>query len=397
MKLFAGLDLNASRVRAVSGSATSIPRSLDLDGEKDGALPLALSLENRRPEVGHRATNICRQLPHLACLNFLPYLGEPRRWGTGRQSLDADKALALICKKLQPSLAECAGLALALPAYLSRSQTNAASNVLKQTKLPLLGWVSSPLAIACVAHAHQPWAGPALVLEVDDHALTGSVVTVDDAPAAPQGRLLAVQTMPALGLLSWKERLLQEIAERCIRQSRRDPRDSSSAEQMLWDQLDKGMEACGRGDLVELIVQTDHWYQDLVLRPGEFEGYCTSLVREALAGLYELQRAVNSRSLPVLATAAVRRLPGLLSSFGHRTLGADAAAQAALELAMRWHDGSLPRGPIERTITLKKSTKSKVQGPKFPAVSQQTKLPARGTKRLRAVDGDDDFSVRIDE
>src|SRR5262249_40120744 len=151
-------------------------------------------------------------------------------------------------------------------AYLSRTQTNAASNVLKQAKLPLIGWVSSPLGIAWTAFAHNPWTGPALILEVDDHALTGSVVTVDDAPAAPQCRLLAVQTMPALGLVAWKERLLQGIAERCIRQSRRDPRDSSSAEQMLWEQLDKGMETCGRGDLVELIVQTDHWYQDLVLR-----------------------------------------------------------------------------------------------------------------------------------
>ena len=46
-----GLELNGTRARAVIGPGEVPPRSLALDG-KGGDLPMALSLENRRPEVG---------------------------------------------------------------------------------------------------------------------------------------------------------------------------------------------------------------------------------------------------------------------------------------------------------------------------------------------------------
>ena len=46
-----GLELNGTRARAVIGPGEVPPRTLALDG-KGSDLPMALSLENRRPEVG---------------------------------------------------------------------------------------------------------------------------------------------------------------------------------------------------------------------------------------------------------------------------------------------------------------------------------------------------------
>ena len=49
--LLAGIDLNAMRVRAVYGTSQVAPRPLPLtDAHSD--LPMAISLEARRPQVG---------------------------------------------------------------------------------------------------------------------------------------------------------------------------------------------------------------------------------------------------------------------------------------------------------------------------------------------------------
>ena len=87
-----GLDLNATRVRAIqgeqSGSGPHAPLGLPLEGNHR-ELPLAVSLEERQPRVGRAGAALCRRSPHLACLNFLPYLGDDRRWDSGRHRLDA--------------------------------------------------------------------------------------------------------------------------------------------------------------------------------------------------------------------------------------------------------------------------------------------------------------------
>ena len=46
------------------------------------------------------------------------------------------------------------------------------------------------------------------------------------------------------------------VADRCIRQSRRDPRDSASAEQALYDQLEDALESAAKGKTVDLLSQT---------------------------------------------------------------------------------------------------------------------------------------------
>lgn len=404
MTLCAGLDLNGTRLRGVDGLATSAAQPLTLDAEAGGPLPLALNLEGRRPEVGLAGFRICRSLPHLTCTGFLPHLCSERRWSAGRHQLDAEQALSLVFKQAKPALADIAGAALALPAYLTREQTSRVMSLAKQTKLPIQGWVSAPLAVVARAWGVDPWFGPALILDVDDHALTWSVISVDEPPAPRQARLLAVQTAPGLGLRLWKEALLDGLANRCVRQSRRDPRDSADAEQMLWEQFDRAMENWRQEKLVDLVIQADHWYQDIVLRPEEFAAFCSGLAKQALAGVAELLEAAKLEQPPsfVLATAAAARLPGLVSTFMDEssarthlvTLAADAVAQAALELAIRWDERTLPESPVDRAIPLKKGSRPLAR-PAKPAPGRNTKLPARGSKRPRSEE--DDFSVTIDE
>jgi len=383
MTLFAGLDVNASRVRAVSGStATARPLSLEA---VTGEMPLALSLEGRRVEAGHAALQIARRLPHLACADFLPHLGDERQWAGGRHRLSAAQAFGHVLKALQPRLAEITTLGLSVPAYLSRAQADLLADLVKAHKLPLAGWVRTALAATTAARAQASWHGRALIVDADDHALSWTLIDAEDA----QARLVAERVEPALGVRAWKERLLNCIADRCIRHSRRDPRHDGACEQLLYEQFDGALEACRHGQLAELVVQAEQWYQELVLRPGEIERYEAALVRAAVAGLRELFAAAPAERPPALvaATAPVARLPGLLRAVQDQTglhtklvvLGADAVAQAAHELAVQWRQGALSRGPIDAVISLKKTPRAK------PAPARQ---PARR---------DDDFSVNIDE
>src|SRR5207248_5709790 len=127
------------------------------------------------------------------------------------------------------------------------------------------------------AHATLPWTGTALVLDADDHALSAATVVADGG----QLWLQAGHDWPALNVRAWKGRLLDRVADRCIRQSRRDPRDSASAEQSLYEQLEDALTAAGQGRMVELLIQTTSWYQNLLVRPEEILTFCEGLVSQA--------------------------------------------------------------------------------------------------------------------
>src|SRR5262249_7829855 len=111
-----GLDLNATRARALHGTAAG-PAPLALE-TGPAELPLAVSLQERTPVVGRAGLALARRLPHLACLDFLPHLGTPRQWCAGRHRLDAAAALGLVCQHLQPRFARATGIVLTLPAYV---------------------------------------------------------------------------------------------------------------------------------------------------------------------------------------------------------------------------------------------------------------------------------------
>ncbi len=310
-----GLEINATRARAVAGSGRALPQSLRLDGESE-ELPLALSLAGRHTEVGRAGAELCRQSPHAACLNFLPHLGDGRLWSSGKHHLDAATALTLVFQHLRTRCSASQAQVVALPAYFNRRQIETVSGLatkvgLKGRSSVPLATVSTPLAAALAAYADQPWNGIALFADIDDHALTWTAVCADE----DEVRVLDTETLPHLSLRVWKDRLLNRIAERCIRQSRRDPRESAAAEQMLYDQLDGVLEACRQGQLVEVVIQSATWCQNLMLRPEDVASCCEPFVQQTMSGMQALLAATETDGAPQrqILTAAATRLPGLLA------------------------------------------------------------------------------------
>ncbi len=332
---FAGLDLSAPRARAVSGGVDGPPTPLPLEETGEG-LPLAVGLHGRRPEVGRAGAALCREYPHLVCLDFLAHLGTERCWSAGRHRLDAAGALGLVFERVQPALAEAHGVVLVLPAYLSAAQAAQAVRLGRAARLPVVGSVAAPLAAGLAAYRQQPWTGPAVLVDVDDHALSWAVLHA----GAEQLQVQTRKTLPHLSLRAWKGRLLDAIADLCIRQSRRDPRDSGAAEQLLYDQLEDVCAAAVRDQLVEVIIRASGWCQNLILQPRQVRAFSARLLEE-VAEEVEATLSEELENSHLIVTAAAGRLPGLaavlaeaLGSEGSPVvLGADAAARTALMLA----------------------------------------------------------------
>lgn len=394
------LDLNAGRARALCGP-TGSPRPVMLD-DRGRDLPLALSLEGRHPEVGQAGADLCRRLPHLACVDFLTQLGKAKTWTCGRHKLTAAKALGLVLERVRPLCAGVKGVVLVLPPYLTRTQVGQVAEVVGEVRLPpLVGSVSAPLAAAWAAHAQQPWCGLALVVDVDEHALTWTALAADEPDSPRQLRIVVQQSLPALSLVKWKEHALDGIAERCIRQSRRDPRESAEAEQGLWGQFDAAFDTAARSQPVELVIQAPHWYQNLLLRAPDLAAFCQTLAVKTVRGMNDLQAKVQADGPPALVvmTAAAARLPGLLPALEQHTseqttvlpLSADNVLRAGHELAAGWLAQATPCGHHDVALKLR-GQKSEVRSQQ--AVKSNTKLPEKKSKVAQA---EDDFSVGIDE
>lgn len=372
-----GFDLNATRVRAAAGLP---PRVVLLDGGT-ADMPLALSLEHRQIEVGRAGFALCRCLPHLVCTDFLGNLGKPRVWEAGRHSLDAAQALGHVFRQLNPLVEKAEAVVVATPPYLTRPQTVQLQQLATQARWPIFGTVTSPLAAALAAYQQQAWSGPAVIVDIDDHALTWTLVHPDEGRLHVMGK----ETCPHLSLRAWKERLLDAIADRCIRRSRRDPRESGAAEQALYEQLDGVMHACQQQRLADLTIQAGPWYQDLVLKPEEVVGFSARLVTTALAALGELlDQEPRQPPAVVVLTAAAGALPGLAlalherfaqpeavesdsepsDDFGENLIPAhrgettvlvlpeDAVSRVACELASAFQQGQLPQGHLDTAIPL---------------------------------------------
>ncbi|MFL5241034.1 MAG: FHA domain-containing protein [Gemmataceae bacterium] len=383
-------ELNATRVQAVRGAGGDSPNVLPLDDSQD-ELPMALSLEGRQIEVGQAGLGLCRRLPHLACLDYLGYLGTERHWSGGKHRLDASKAVAHVFARIQTVAGNAGGVLLSIPAYFNEEQRQTVTRLAEKAHWQVLGSIKIPLAAALAAHTEQAWSGLALVVDVDDYALTCSAVLGGDS----QARLLATLSFPRLGVRAWKEKLLDAIAHRCVRQSRRDPRDSAPAEQSLYEQLDAVLAGCRRGQLAEIVIQTDNWCQNLLLRPEELAEVCSPLVGHVVEEMRSLQEAMAEYGAPLLValTSGAALLPGLLAALeeafppaGPRVVGhpisdedfgdsliedspedfgddlveieslesltvlvlaADAPIRAAHEIAARLHRQELPRGPVD--------------------------------------------------
>lgn len=343
----AALDLNADRIWAMSGAAGQLPQVLHLDGEQP-ELALAISLARRELGVGGSALGLLRRSPHLVCKGFLPRLGENCEWHGGGHRLGPVEAYRAVLQPLQRRLRGIKGLMLALPTYLNREQVSLAVKLTQQTGLPVLGAVSRSLAAALASYADHPWHNVGVVVDVDDHALTCTVVRPSDTEVVCQGK----RTLTALGLRVWREKLLGRIAELCIRISRRDPRQSPEADQAVYDQLDAVLDGCSQNRAVPVKVQATEWFQSLTLQPAEAAAACRTLAeqtaKEIQAALTWAEQQMTNPSLWFTAGAA--RLPGLAAAVYGRCsnrvpiamLSAPAVAQAAHVLAERIHAGELP-------------------------------------------------------
>jgi hypothetical protein len=326
---------------------------------------MALSLEYRRPEVGRAGLALCRRSPHLACMDFLASLGEKRQWGTGRRRLDADRALALVFDQLRPTCKSGKYLVTALPAYFTAGQAESTAKLAAKAKLPWLGAVPAPLAVVLANHLERPWAGRALVVDADDHALTWTIVEA----AEDRAYILATYSSSSLNVLAWKRRLLDALSDRCIRSSRRDPRESAQAEQFLYDQLDRVLDACWQNQGVEVVIRAATWFQNLQLRPEEIIGFCASLASHAVKEIsqtYEGQPGGTPEAVFLLSESA-GRLPGLLATiqeWGEEkaeamvlSLPPNAVARAAHELAVRFSEGSVPADHLHTALSLTQKSK----------------------------------------
>src|SRR5262249_13125707 len=137
-----GLDMSASRARASRGPAGAAPTLLSLDGSAE--FPLAVSLAGRSLTVGEAARGVCRQTPHLVCMNFLPELGTARRWNAGRHHVDAPRALLVTFERLAKHVGRAQAIALALPAYLGEAQRGLVLEAARKVRWGTAGVIAAP-------------------------------------------------------------------------------------------------------------------------------------------------------------------------------------------------------------------------------------------------------------
>jgi hypothetical protein len=374
-----GLDLTASRIRAEAVASKS--RALVLD-EPDAELLLFASGERRSLEVGRAGFAACRRLPHLVCSNFLPSLGQPREWRLGRHTLVAESALGLAFDKIRkPVTAETDAIALALPVYLAPAQVTRATAAAGRSRLPLKGTAVGALALAADrAHtlltgkpaapepAEADWVvplrpaaggpGAVVVIDADEFALSAALVAVEGDVV----RMVGSAVWPRLAAKAWKDRLLDAVADRCVRLCRRDPRDSAEAEQALYEQLDEAIDRARAGQRLSLCVRTAHWFQDVIQQPEEFEAHCSQLARSAGDCARDFTNGIGLAEPPraVWLTDAAGRLPGLVRAVHANTpegtavevLPPGAVAAAAAALVPRWLAAELPRAHLDGVIAV---------------------------------------------
>lgn len=378
-----GLSLTASAAQAIAGVAgADRPRVAPL-GSRSDELQLAVRLDARPIEVGAAGMN--RKAPHLVCANYLPQLGHARQWRAGRRAvITPEAAVGATFDAIHAKLAGAEAVGLTLPAYLTPAQVKTALELAAKARLPVRGSACTALAIAAhraaalladdappgLAHdgsrpdwvvpLRPPAGGPAavVVVDCDDYALTASVVGVD--PAAVQ--LVSQTAWPKASLKLWADRLVDALSDRCVRLCRRDPRDSASAEQFLYDQFDAALDRARAGQAVTLTVRSEHWFQDLVQQPGELDGHCAGMAEQAAAGIAEAVRGARLPLPPraVWLTHAAARLPGLVAAV-HRgsseqteviALPPFAAAEATAALVPRWLAGRLPHAHADAALSL---------------------------------------------
>ncbi len=348
----AGLDANATRARAVTLGEDRL-QQLPLE-EPLEELAFAANMEHRTASIGHAAVAQCRRVPHAICSGYLGLIGQSKEWRAGRTIHTPETLTQLGFDKLSSSLgAESTSLGLALPGYLSGKQVRSILGFASLARLPVSGSVAAPLAVVAHRAGNVGSGGTVLLFDVDDYAMSASLVVV----LPNEIRMVGSACWPHASLKLWKDRLIDGIADRCVRVCRRDPRDSAEAEQIIYDQLDAALESTRNGQRITMGLRCEHWYQDLIQTPDDFERSCLPLLRIAVEGLKDL---LLSQALPMPPRAiwfshTAGRLPGLAAKIYRHSpeqtavsiLPANAAAEAVVSLVPRFLEGRLPRTHLE--------------------------------------------------
>ena len=192
----------------------------------------------------------------------------------------------------------------------------------------------------------------------------------------------------------WLRRLLDGVSNRCVRQTRRDPRESATTEQALYEQLSTALDK-GPTNLLQARVQGEGWFHNLILHADEVETLVASPLQQAAADLDAVLGAVESlgQLAAVVVTHTAAALPGFMqmvrsrcpapprladenADFGDlllaprvapeivHALGVDALATTAHDLAARIHAGHFPRGHLDIVaLPILKGTPPKESGP----------------------------------
>ena len=200
--------------------------------------------------------------------------------------------------------------------------------------------------------------GSVVVIDADECAVSAVMVQVNPDRVKVAGSA----AWPRLAVKAWKDRLLDAVADRCVRLCRRDPRDSADAEQALFNQLDEALDRTRAGQRISLTVRTAHWFQDVVQQPEEFESHCAALARLAGESVRDFVNGIGLAEPPlaVWLTDDAGRLPGLVRAVhantpegtGVEVLPPGAVAAASASLVPRWLAGDLPRSHLDGAIPL---------------------------------------------
>lgn len=292
------LDWTAERLRAWVIVSQGSPRAIPLDAA-DSSLLLVVSLAERKLQVGNSAQALVRLQPHQVMERFIPYLGTDRIWHYGRHTLDAREALAFVINKLREKL-PAKSLFHVVPSYWNREQAAMLEDQTRQAGYRSLGTIRRGLALAGLT--------PGVTIDVDSHAAIVSHTRLQSRTGSLQ--LDQSQTLTDCALPIWCERIAAQVANRCMRDSRRDPRAHPETDQQLHEQiLDKLYDWASHQD-ARIELKHRDWQSDVLVPVDEVLSVCAPLAQRLAQHVLGKPEAEGWYLSP-----EATRLPGLPQAF----------------------------------------------------------------------------------
>lgn len=261
------LDWTAERLRAWAIVPQATPRPIALD-TNDSSLSLVISLAERRLHLGKVAQAMVRQQPHQVIERFIPHVGSDRVWQHRRHALDGRESLAFVFSKLREKL-PAKSLFHAVPSYWNREQAALLEDQTRQTGYRSLGTIKRGLALAGLS--------PGITIDVDSHAAIISHTRVQSRTGSLQ--LEQTQVLTDFALPIWCERIAAQVANRCLRDHRRDPRAHAETDQQLHDQILDKLYDWASHQSARIELKHRDWQSDVLVPVDEVLAVCSPLAQ----------------------------------------------------------------------------------------------------------------------